>query len=108
MAFKTLTPITAEDVKGVQGLTLTIGAALTVLVQRLKDAHFRQNTVEYVAENALVTGIKAIDNSKGYSQDMLRLKGFKNELENDPSIATDPKKMARLMQKYRIGASIQS
>lgn len=108
MAFKTMKPITAEDVKGVSGLSLTIGAALTVLIHRLKDTHFQQNTVEYVAENALITGIKAIDNSKGYSQDMLRLKGFRTELEADPSIAQDPKKMARLMQKYRIGASVQS
>ena len=108
MAFKTIAPVTAEDVKGVPILNLTVGAALAVLVTRLQQAHYPNNTVEYVAQDALFTGIKAIDNSKGYSQEMLRLKGFKNELEADPSIAQDPKKMARLMQKYRIGASVQS
>ena len=105
---KTIATPTAEDVKQVEGLNLTIGAALTVLVTRLKDAHFPNNSVEYVAENALFTGVKTIDNSKGYSAEMKNLKGFRDELEADPSIATDPEKMARLMQKFRIGASIQS
>ena len=105
---KTITAPTAEDVKKVKGLDLTIGAALTVLVSRLKDAHFPNNTVEYVAENALFTGVKAIDNSKGYSIEMLRLKNFRTELENDPSIAATPEKMVKLMQKYRIGATVES
>lgn len=104
--FKTITAVTADDVKNVNKLELTVGAALTVLVTRLKDAHFPQNSVEYVAETALFQGIKTIDHSKGYSEEMLRLKGFKTELVNDPSIATDASKMKRLMQKYRIGASV--
>lgn len=105
---KTITAPTAEDVKKVKGLEFTVGAALTVLVTRLKDAHFPNNSVEYVAENALFTGVKAIDNSKGYSAEMKSLKDFRTELENDPSIAADPNKMVKLMQKYRIGATVQS
>lgn len=108
MAFKTIAPVTAKDVEGVARLNLTVGAALTVLVTRLQQTHFPQNSVEYVAEDALFRGVKAIDHSKGYSEEMDSLKRFRNELINDPSISADPKKMAKLMQKYRIGASVQS
>ena len=106
--FKTITPVTAKDVQNVKGLDFSLGAALTVLLTRLQLQHFPNSSVEYVAQAALLRGIKAIDNSKGYSAEMQGLKEFRNALENDPSIAADPKKMAALMQKYRIGASVQS
>lgn len=80
------------------------GAILTLLInfqQRYDQGH----SLEYVLEDCLLTGITAKQRSKDYSEQTNNRKLFEKAIQNDPMIVMRPKDMARLMQKYKIGAS---
>lgn len=85
--------------------TATIEAAVLVLLAQLRQDFYKDKSLQYVLEECLVTGAKALRRSKEYSQETKNNRAFADALKANPAIALDPKALASLMVKYRIGAA---
>lgn len=88
-------------------LTLTVhpSPALVALLIAYQKKWEPRKSLEFIAEECIMTGLTTKDRSKQYSEETQNAKGFRDALAEHPEYITDPEKMAQLAKKFRVGSS---
>jgi len=88
-------------------LTLEVNPspALVALLIAYQQKYEPRKSLQFIAEECIMTGLTAKDRSKQYSEETQNARKFQQVLADHPEYITDPVKMAELAKKFRIGAS---
>lgn len=80
------------------------GAILSTLIS-IQQEDERGRSLQYWAEETLVTGCKAIRRSREYAEETRNRKEFARQVELHPEVLGNLASMQALMRKYRIGGA---
>lgn len=86
-------------------LQLNLSPSIVALLMAYQKKWDNRHSLEYIAEECILTGVVAKDRSKQYSEETYNSKQFTAAIAADPSIVADPVRMAALAKKYKVGAS---